>query len=68
MPYMCASQYVLNRDDFASWCSVPRGCEGVIWLTGHTRDQHTQDHVDRWRANGWTVGSLDRQSDHLVFP
>jgi hypothetical protein len=66
MPFLCASQYTIQRDDFAASHHVPDGCEGVILCTGHTPDL-TQENVNSWREMGWAVGSLARQHDDLVF-
>lgn len=66
MPYLCASQYLPQRGDFAAWCPVPEGREGVIVCTGHTPDL-TAEQLDAWREMGWSVGSMHRSHDDLVF-
>jgi hypothetical protein len=66
MPYFCASQYVINRDNFAAKYAVPDGYEGVIVCTGHTPDL-TAEQLDGWRNMGWSVGSMHRSHDDLVF-
>jgi hypothetical protein len=66
MPVLVTSQFSLNNGDFCAHFPVPEGCEGIVACTGHTKDL-TREQLDRWRANGWTVGSMSRRHDELVF-
>jgi hypothetical protein len=66
MPIFCASQYIVGNPGFCETFPVPEGCEGIVACTGHTKDL-TAAQLAAWRSGGWTVGSMSRRHDDLVF-